>query len=269
MRKLLIVIVTFCSPLLRNGGEAYAQFTVAATPTNGTCATDSTGSVTLILSNGTPPYTYKWSPGGQTTSSLPAITSGIYSVTVTDNTGSSSTASCIVGPAPILNDSADHFQNPICTNNGYVDLVVSGGTGAHQYLWNTGSTDDKILDLSAGDYSVVVTDANSCSAAFSFQLIQGKCFVSAQSFFSPNGDDINDTWQIANSQYFPDARVIVFNRWGTKVYEHRGLYEPWDGRSYLGIPVPDAVYYYFIYQDKEETKKEAIEHTRGSVTIIR
>ncbi|HEY4799674.1 MAG TPA: gliding motility-associated C-terminal domain-containing protein, partial [Bacteroidia bacterium] len=109
-------------------------------------------------------------------------------------------------------------------------------------------------------------DANGCTKRYSYVLAQEKCFVEPAKYFTPNDDGINDTWVIVNSQYFNNIHLIVFDRWGTRVFEKRGTYEPWDGKSYLGLPVPDAVYYYFFYQDKEDKQKDAI---KGSVTIVR
>mgnify|MGYP001600970250 CR=1 FL=1 len=101
---------------------------------------------------------------------------------------------------------------------------------------------------------------------FSYPLTEIECKVYPAQHFTPNGDDFNDTWSIANAQYFNNARLIIFDRWGTKVYEHKGLYEPWNGKSYLGIPVPDAAYYYFFYRDKDNKQKQA---QSGSITIVR
>lgn len=67
------------------------------------------------------------------------------------------------------------------------------------------------------------------------------------SAFSPNGDNLDDTWQIGNLGSYVGNRVVVFNRWGSKVFEAtdytRG--NEWNGTS-KGQPVPVGTYYYLI-----------------------
>lgn len=87
-----------------------------------------------------------------------------------------------------------------------------------------------------------------------------------ENIFTPNGDGYNDVWSIANYQYFSSALVLVYNRWGQKVYEHDGLYHiPWDGKDLFGAEAPDATYYYIIYKDQKEKDK----YIKGSVSIVR
>jgi gliding motility-associated-like protein len=240
-------------------------FTIIPSVTNVTCPGGNDGIAAVTVMGGTPPYTYLWNPSSQTTSSATALSAGNYSVTITDNAGNDSIFSISVSQPQPISDNPD-IQSPFCTSNGHIILSPTGGTPPYSFNWNDGSTYFFINNAGPGNYSMFITDANNCTASFSYSLTETECFVTPSSYFTPNGDDINDTWDITNSQYFPDARVIVFDRWGTRVWEHKGLYEPWDGRSYLGIPVPDAVYYYFFFQDKDDKQKEA---KRGSVTIIR
>ena len=243
----------------------HAQLNISPTIANATCPDTSDGSISVSVSGGTLPYTYQWLPGGQTTSAITGLSPGTYSISATDNDGINSTASYVVGPVPISDNS--QIQSPFCTSNGSIIDIPSGGNGSpYQFLWNTGQTIAGILSIGAGNYSVIITDVNNCTANFSYSLTEIECFISPEQYFTPNGDGINDTWLIANAQYFDNIHLIVFDRWGTRVHEQRGTYQPWDGKSYFGIPVPDAVYYYFFYQDKDDKQKNA---KNGSVTIIR
>lgn len=63
--------------------------------------------------------------------------------------------------------------------------------------------------------------------------------------FSPNGDGINDVWNIASLQSFSNCTVQVFNRYGKPVFNSIGYSKPWDGR-YNESPLPAGVYYYVI-----------------------
>ena len=246
---------------------SFAQtFTITSSVTNVTCYGGNDGTASVVVSGGVLPYSYTWSDAlNQTTPTATGLIAGTYSVDIFDNTGYDSIISVFVSqPLKITDNSL--VQAPVCSNNGYIVLSPSGGTPPYQFLWNTGESVSGITKIGAGDFSVSITDAKNCTQTFSYSLAEEECFVSPEPFFTPNDDQINDTWYIANAQYFDNAHVIVFDRWGTRVYEHKGLYESWDGKNYFGIPVPVSVYYYFFYQDKDDKQKNA---KRGSVTIMR
>jgi len=77
---------------------------------------------------------------------------------------------------------------------------------------------------------------------------------------TPNGDGFNDLWILGGIEYFPEAKVEVFNRWGQIVYESQGIYTPWDGRfNNERLPISD--YYYVITFDSDSTP------LTGTVTI--
>ncbi|MEN9640428.1 MAG: hypothetical protein RLZZ262_2297, partial [Bacteroidota bacterium] len=77
---------------------------------------------------------------------------------------------------------------------------------------------------------------------------------------TPNGDGDNDLWLLGGIEYYPSAKIQVFNRWGQSVFESRGYNNPWDG-SYQGQQLPVADYYFVI--DYAEDK----EPITGTVTI--
>jgi gliding motility-associated-like protein len=86
--------------------------------------------------------------------------------------------------------------------------------------------------------------------------------VKVPNAFSPNGDGINDNWQITNLSDYEKASVQVYNRYGQTVYKSSGYNVPWDGKM-NGNPLPVGTYYYII-----EFKKGYAPLT-GSVTILR
>lgn len=69
--------------------------------------------------------------------------------------------------------------------------------------------------------------------------------------FSPNGDGINDDWQVKFLAQYPNCRVEIFNRSGVKLFESKGYSRPWDG-TFNGKPVPVATYYYLINLNNDE-----------------
>jgi gliding motility-associated-like protein len=81
--------------------------------------------------------------------------------------------------------------------------------------------------------------------------------------FSPNGDGINEIWEIQRIENYPEATVEIFNRWGTQVYKSTdGYKQPWDGK-HKGENLPLATYYYIIRLDKISKP------ISGNVTIVR
>ncbi|MBL4655026.1 MAG: gliding motility-associated C-terminal domain-containing protein, partial [Bacteroidia bacterium] len=79
---------------------------------------------------------------------------------------------------------------------------------------------------------------------------------------SPNGDEYNETWTIHNIDLYPEARVMIFNRWGGEVYYSVGYDNNFDGTR-AGQPLPDGTYYYVI--DPQIGSKVY----KGYITIIR
>ncbi|MCW3083283.1 MAG: hypothetical protein JWP12_649 [Bacteroidetes bacterium] len=136
---------------------------IAITATNVTCNGSANGAVTGVTpSGGTPPYTYFWIAGGQTTATLSGLSAGIYFVEVTDSSGCSRLDSVtITQPAAILaNQTITAAACGVC--DGTITIAPSGGMAPYTILWNTGSTALTLTNLCAGIYSVQITDANGC-----------------------------------------------------------------------------------------------------------
>ncbi|MEI8110519.1 MAG: gliding motility-associated C-terminal domain-containing protein [Chitinophagia bacterium] len=110
-------------------------------------------------------------------------------------------------------------------------------------------------------YLLVATDSNSCSAVDTLNI---KVLLKpiAPNAFSPNGDGINDTWQILYLNDFPNCRVEIFTRAGLLIFQSNGYGTPWDG-NYKGNPLPIGTYYYIIQPGN------GIETVKGSVTLLR
>jgi gliding motility-associated-like protein len=103
---------------------------------------------------------------------------------------------------------------------------------------------------------------------------KGNCMVSDTIFvkvlrtpfipnaFSPNGDGINDRWEIKYLNSYPGSEVSVFDRDGQPVFYSVGYSLPWDG-TYKGKPLPIGTYYYIV------NPKNGRKLMSGSVTILR
>jgi gliding motility-associated-like protein len=125
------------------------------------------GSITgITASGGTGTLNYSWN-SGQTTADISSLSSGSYTLTVTDALSCTATA----GPftvnnigAPTIDLSGLIVNNETCTNgNGSISgITVSGGTGTYTYQWNGSSSTINISNLSAGTYTLTVDDGTAC-----------------------------------------------------------------------------------------------------------
>ena len=162
---------------------------------------------------------------------------------------------------------------------GYNDPHILGGnptgpSGA-SYSWtpitNFTFESDSILEnpgidvLSSVTYTVFVTDTNGCisSDQVVVSLIPN---IIVPSGFSPNGDGINDTWEIQNLEAFENTTVRVYNRWGTLVYDYDESNENWTGGGSSNEMIPVGTYYFIIEFDNYDGERGNI---TGPITIIR
>ncbi|PLX07981.1 MAG: hypothetical protein C0594_06265, partial [Marinilabiliales bacterium] len=133
----------------------------------------SDGSVSLVTSGGTGTLTVEWSNGssGDTLANIPA---GTYTVTVTDAKSCSNTDTYTVanlaGPVAVI-DTVVHI---LCNggNNGSSTVSVTGGTIPYDYIWSSGGTNAIESNLTAGNYTVTVIDANHCIASLSVEITE-------------------------------------------------------------------------------------------------
>jgi len=124
---------------------------------------------------GVAPFTYAWS-NGQTSATAQGLTIGTYSVTVQDATGCVAEGEYSVGPTlgqyyPYAE--IEHVEEPDCTNPTTGELkahLLYSNYPPYSYTWNTGATSEVLSALSAGTYSVTVTDALGCSTSTSTVL---------------------------------------------------------------------------------------------------
>ncbi|MBK8556401.1 MAG: SprB repeat-containing protein [Lewinellaceae bacterium] len=165
---------------------------LTSTTVNSTCG-NANGSINLMVSGGSPNYTFNWSNGfmGEDPTGLLA---GTYTVTVTDSHGCTKTTSATVNNTggPALSTTTTPV-NCFGGSNGAIDLTVTSGTAPYTYNWSNGFAAQDPSGLIAGTYTVTVTDANSCTATASATVAQPsdivltKTVTDANCFGSANG----------------------------------------------------------------------------------
>jgi gliding motility-associated-like protein len=147
----------------------------AITSTNVSCFGGNNGTASASVTGGVAPYTYSWNTNpAQTTSAIAGLTTGTYSVTITDKTGCVAVASAIITSPNALNIFRAQ-TNVTCFggSDGSATATVSGGKAPYTYSWtNSTQTTFKISNLSAGNYSVTVTDTNACQLIRNYRIGQ-------------------------------------------------------------------------------------------------
>ena len=148
--------------------------------TNVSCFGGSDGTIELTVSGGTPPYTYLWT-GGVTTQNRSNLTAGTYLVTITDANGCTSTGTQTITQPSTYVVIGFTSVNVSCFlgSNGSIDMNVTGGTSPYTYYWNGGVTTQDRINLTAGTYTVTVTDANGCTATGSRTITQPSVITQA------------------------------------------------------------------------------------------
>ena len=140
------------------------------------------GSVTaVVVSGGSSPYTYSWSSGTSITSAatqqgLGNLTTGIYSVTVIDGTGCSSSSSINLSEPAVLAITPLSISAVCGNTNGSATVSISGGTPVYSYSWSNATTGTAtgttttLKNLSPGTYTVTITDSQGCLSTSSVTI---------------------------------------------------------------------------------------------------
>jgi gliding motility-associated-like protein len=230
------------------------------------CAGTNTGSIDVVPVNHVGSVSYIWSDG-TSTQNRQNLFAGDYSLIIKDSNN------CLADSTVTLREPDSlklelSVSPPWCSDkpDGSISLTVSGGVIGtdYTYKWSDNSTNRDITDIVGGMYRVTVTDLNGCSIKDSVLVEpqQETCLIIPNAI-SPNGDDINDVWNIGLKELYPNIEIKIFNRWGKLIWRsEKGYPQPWDGRS-NGKALPIDSYHYII--DYNNNRKPLI----GNVTIVR
>jgi len=168
--------ITFGSTTLTNAGGrniflaklAYS-FAVITTQTNVSCYAGNNGTATANAAGGGT-YTYLWNTApAQTTQTATGLAAGSYIVTVTDANGTPSTANVTITQPSAINITTSGNIIICKDSNTTICVFAAGGVSPYQYLWSNSSTTScqTVSPVNTTNYSVTVTDANSCTATSS------------------------------------------------------------------------------------------------------
>jgi gliding motility-associated-like protein len=230
------------------------------------CSGDNT---VISASGGT---SYLWSPGNSLSDSTSASPTAhpsdttTYTVKVSNANGCSDTKTVTINvqKSPIANAGTDK----VIFEGQSVQLTASEKYGS-TYSWSpvTALSDPTILNPIASPvdditYTLTVNSADGCGTANSSVFVKVYKKITIPNTFSPNGDGVNDYWDIDALITYPDCVLSVFDRYGQQVYHSIGYSKPWNGK-YNGQLLPTGTYYY-VLDLKNNTPKIS-----GWVLIVR
>jgi gliding motility-associated-like protein len=138
------------------------------------CNAGNGGSAAATPSGGNSPYTYSWSPGGQTTSTATGLSARIYTITVTDNIDLTASATATITQSSSYTGTTT-TTGELCfgSTNASATVIPGGGNPPYNYVWNPGGEiGSSVNGLSAGTYTVTITDANGCTGTASAVVTQ-------------------------------------------------------------------------------------------------
>lgn len=161
------------------------------------CEGENDGSISISASGGVGALSYAWSNSLGTDPSVSGLSAGTYTLTVSDVNGCSSSFEYVLDEPSALSATltTSNYNNYAVScsggSDGSITVTPSFGVATYTYLWSTQSTDAMVENLSAGLYSVVVTDANGCTVEVSTTLTEPVSFAISSLMATSNYDGFN------------------------------------------------------------------------------
>jgi len=215
-------------------------------------------SVTLDARSSYTTATYLWQDGK---------TNAVYNVTE----GGDYIVKVSVGPCAVKDTIRVHEKIiDIKLGNGLIpcngESIVLDPKAEGNYLWQDGSTNRTYTATREGTYTVKVTkDECSATASVTVRFEGCPCNVVLPTGFSPNNDNKNDKFGATISCEVKSYRLMIYNRWGNRVFYTENMNEKWDG-TVKGIAVDGDVYNYYLEFKDGENK---VYYYKGDITLVR
>lgn len=240
-----------------------------------TCFNTPDARIEVTASGGTPGYTYTLNTtGSQLNPDFEEVIAGTYTLTVTDSKGCTVTVlQQVIGP-----DSGLQWVKKVtpvacyAEHTGSIGYSFSGGWQPYFVQWNNGFQEttwesSSIQQLSEGAYWMQVTDARGCTLLDPANIAKENCCqVFLPNVFSPNADGKNDIFRPIAVRPIQDIHLMIYDRWGAKVFESIDFNQGWNGMH--GSSIADAgTYFYMFYYTCNLTSEKIF--MKGDVTLVR
>lgn len=250
-----------------------------ASNTDVSCYGNHDGTLQLSASNGALPYSFQVTGAGTNTNGIfDNLSAGIYSFVITDSQGCSVAGTdtisqpdkiiITVRPADTTVNSKDVI--PITASCNYQDASFDWNPATFLSCNTCPETVSTPTENITYHLTVsAIINNKTCSADTSIAIFIKAPTLLFPTAFSPNGDGINDYFQLVGNalKYIDNITVQVFNRWGQQVFKSSDINFKWDGK-FQNEPLPIGVYSYIIkYKLKDSNQEESI--IKGNMTLLR
>jgi hypothetical protein len=221
------------------------------------CHGDSTGSASVTVTAGNPPYSFNWSSGSTGAVAI-GLSAGTYSLTVTDqNLCQVIQSVTITETATVLPTVSVSPAN--CSNcpNGSAGANPSGGTPPYSYSWSSGSTNQAVTGLVPGNYSVTVTDDNGCTGMALFTVgfvvgMQDELAMQVEIFPNPSDGNFRIRVQTAVAE---DLTIEIYNELGQIAWRHTEPFTQKFDRQFVASQLASGSYLVRVKSGEKLTVK--------------
>jgi gliding motility-associated-like protein len=248
------------------------SYRVIKTPCEEVCY----GEAFIEVSGGNPPYYSIWEDG-DTTHHKTRLCYGYHDVMVIDSNGCRKFIKIMVEDSSYFPQKVDAWADTVVIYRSQsITLYVTDLGDDFTYEWSPPeelshprSVKTMATPTNTTTYTVVVTDPYGCkeSDTITISVLDVICddpYVFIPNAFSPNNDNNNDIVYV-RGKLLTDIHLVIFDRWGEKVFESNDIKHGWDG-TYKGKPCQPGVYVYYL----EATCLGQINYfKKGNITLIR
>ncbi|MGB4603694.1 MAG: gliding motility-associated C-terminal domain-containing protein [Bacteroidales bacterium] len=210
-------------------------------------------------------FSYQWSTG-ENTPVINLTQPGVYDVSVNvfydtpDMCSAQDTVHIRIIPEPIPPLPDTLFM---CAHQARILTAEQPNyNNLYNFIWSTGNTStmQTLSNMSPGVYMIQVKIIGCDTLTDSTKVTVEACDITIPNVITPNGDGINDQFQIGNLEYYPNSEIKIYNRWGKKIYESENYQGDWDGDNH-----PEGTYFYIL---RLNYGNGTLREFHGTITIL-
>jgi gliding motility-associated-like protein len=203
------------------------------------------------------PGSASFNPSDSISSTVAVSNFGQYEMTFTDECGNTDQITLTFLPEPFFTIS----DTTICEDDSLQYAGSSQYASFFNWSWSDGTNTQ--LNMVNADTDYIITASNQCGTYNADLQVGGHpCNIIIPNIFTPNNDDagLNNTFKITGIEFFPGSSMLIFDRWGKKVYESNNYQNDWSGSN-----CADGVYFFIFGLQRIN----ATEFFEGNITLVR